>query len=491
MLRRDPLDRDAFAFLDAFYRRDSSTRSARRAARAQRRAEALPLHVRIARLREAAEHLRGAAQGLPTPRSAASAGSPSSIPRATTCCARTSACSSAPSAGTISRGCSRPKSRAAPGRSQAAAAASAWRAAPRAARDRAAAADALERMLMLRPDDRALRDALIEDLLALARYEDALPLLERKVEEAATQPQKLALLQQIAALCRGKLQRSGPRVRGLRAHVGAGARRRRHVRDAWPNSTKQAATSSACWQRSSARPRSRRARQRPRLARMAKVAEQRLEDAERAGDLLSRAVDVAPEQPEPTCTRCASCTSACERYDDLVELLRERVLMERNPRARSSCYRAIAQVLGERLETPKARTTPGSNCSKSGGPRSAARAAAARARDRRRRGPGRHPRRLAALEPDPREKRDLLFDRARLLSARLSAAGRGAARSRAHPDRVRSRLRARDPRAGAASEAAGDYSGLARVLEQRLTPRVSPTRRIDYARRLADVCEQS
>ena len=79
--------------------------------------------------------------------------------------------------------------------------------------DRAAAADVLERMLMLRPDDRATRDALIEDLLAAGRDDDALPLLERKVEEAPNRSQKLALLQQIATLCEEQAARRRPRVR--------------------------------------------------------------------------------------------------------------------------------------------------------------------------------------------------------------------------------------------------------------------------------------
>ena len=58
---------------------------------------------------------------------------------------------------------------------------------------------------MLRPDDRAARDALIEDLLAAQRYDDVLPLLERKVEEASSKSQKLHQLREIAALCRDKI----------------------------------------------------------------------------------------------------------------------------------------------------------------------------------------------------------------------------------------------------------------------------------------------
>ena len=81
---------------------------------------------------------------------------------------------------------------------------------------------------------------------------------------------------------------------------------------------------------------------------MAQIAETKLDDVERASDLLSRAVDLAPDQPEPLRALC-ELYQRSERFDDLVELLRERVLIERNADARAELHRRIAQVVGEHL----------------------------------------------------------------------------------------------------------------------------------------------
>ena len=118
-----------------YYRRRQQHRAARRVARAQRRAarRCRCACASLACARPRAPTRRGSR--TTTPRSAASRCSPSSTPRATTRSARSSGCSSAPSAGTSSRGVFEAElARAHAGRGQAAAAAAARAPAPRAAR---------------------------------------------------------------------------------------------------------------------------------------------------------------------------------------------------------------------------------------------------------------------------------------------------------------------------------------------------------------------
>ncbi len=161
------------------------------------------------------------------------------------------------------------------------------------------------------------------------------------------------------------------------------------------------------------------------LARMAEVAEQRLGDSERASELLSRAVDVGAREPEHLEALCALYERG-ERYDDLVELLRERVLMERIAQARIELYRRIALVLRDRLDDAEGAYDAWEHLLELTEDREALTALQQRARDRDDAAAlvdilGR----LAALEPDPAgEARPAVRSRAPAQRA-ARAAGRG------------------------------------------------------------------
>jgi tetratricopeptide (TPR) repeat protein len=489
ILRGDPLDREAFAYLDGYYRRKQHHRERAQLLEQSAGSEQLPLRLRIARLREAAStyeaRLKEYAAAIRCFELLARLDTETddaqrALKRLLERTGRWDELASLYE-GEISR-------------------------APQAdgklpllrklaqlhrerRNDRAAAADALERTLMLKPDDRALRDALIDDLLALGRFEDALPWLERKIDEAATRPQKLALLQQLAQLCLDQLRDPNrafavfERILALSPGDAATLERMAEMDERAGNYPRMLATLERQVAQAAG------AQAAPVLARMAEIAETKLNDSERASELLSRAVDAAPERAEYLQALCALYERE-ERYDDLVELLRERVLIERNAGAKIELYRRIALTLRERLQDPEGAYEAWEQLLHVGEDREALLALQQRALERDDSGAlvellGR----LAAIELDPQEQRDLLFDRARLLGARL---GRPAD---AIPDLLRILLEV-DPdfelawgELAAASEAAGDYNGFARVLEQRLGRAQAPEQQAELARGLADVYE--
>jgi tetratricopeptide (TPR) repeat protein len=489
VLRVEPRDREAFAFLDAFYRR--TQRYDRRAVLLEQSAttDGLPLHVRVTRMREAAGTYEARLKDYP----------------AALRCFRVLA-ELEPQSEDVLRAQKRLLERA-----------QQWDELARVLEielsrtsdaepklpllrklatlhrdkrgDRDAAADALERMLMLRPDDRAARDALIEDLLAAERYDDVLPLLERKVEEASSKSQKLQLLREIAALSRDKI---GDPNRAFAVYdrmlvLAPGDAETFAAMERLDESSGNFARLLVTLERQASAAGA--AQAAAILTRMAQLAETKLDDIERASDLLSRAVDLAPDQPEPLRALC-HLYERSERFDDLVELLRERVLIERNAEARAELHRRVAQVVGERLNDVDGAIDAWRKLLQIKEDREALLALQHHALA--------HDdaeqlvdilARLAALETDREQRRDLLFERASLLLARLKRPALAIA------DLVRV-LTELDPdfepafdALEAASNAASDHRGLAQIVEQRLNRADAPHARGGYARRLSDLYE--
>ncbi len=489
ILRADPLDREAFAFLDGFYRRKQQ--HSRRALLLERSAaaEGLPSRVRITRLREAAGTYEARLKDYDA-------------------AIRTLHLLSQidPEADDAQRALKRLLERAERWdelavvlESELARAKDAEPKLPLLRRlaslhrerreDLGAAADALERMLMLKPDDRASRDQLIEDLLELQRFEDVLPLLERKIEEASSKSQKLSLLRQLAGLCRDRMgdpdrafaiyERMLALSPGDLDTLGELAA----MDEASGNLERMLATLER--QVALAQP----AHGAEILSRMAQIAEQRLDDDERAAELLSRAVDLAPEQPGPLHALC----ELYERggnYDDLVELLRERALMERNPQPRAELYRRIAQVLQDRVGDEEGAREAWEKLLQIKEDREALDALRQRALQRDDvESLVKLLARLAALESDPLERRDLLFERASLLLRRLSRAADAAADLLHILGEIDPGFEPAMDELRAAAEASGDYRALAQVLQQRLERAQDAFDRVAHARELADLYE--
>ncbi|HMI91035.1 MAG TPA: hypothetical protein VK509_06705, partial [Polyangiales bacterium] len=352
--------------------------------------------------------------------------------------------------------------------------------------DLEASADVLRRVLQLRPDDRGTREALLETWLELERYPEAALLIEQKARDASTKPQRLALLQQLAALYRDRMQDNDrafatyERVLELSPSDAEALDQMASLDQSSGNLERLLATLD---------------RQARRLdgpaaaaivARMAEIAQQQLGDVERASDLLQRASELAPEDPQYVQALCALYEQG-ERYADLVELLRERALVERSANARVELYRRIAHVYATQLNDEDGAHEAWLDVLRIREDREALLALQHRALARD------EPvvlvdalRRLAAISGVAEERRDLLFDRAELLRERLgnpAEALRDLTRilTEVDPDF--------EPALAAlhsASAAAGEYGSLALVLEQRLAQRDEPEQ-LEIARTLADL----
>jgi tetratricopeptide (TPR) repeat protein len=489
LLHAEPLDREAFAFLDGYYRRKQEHQLRAQLLEQSAAAEGLPARVRITRLREAASTYEARLKNY------------DAAIRSLRLLALVD-----PDSDEVERALKRLFERAErwPELAQLLEAeiARTQDAAPKLPLlrrlanvhrdrlgDRAAAADALERILMLKPEDGAVRDALIEDLLATERYDDVVPLIERKIDEAPAKSQKLALLAQLATLCRDELRDPDrafavyERVLALAPDDTETLAQLARMDEAAGNYERMLAT----LERHAALLES--AESAEILARMASIADERLGDRARSCELLSRAVDLAPS-PSAYLRRLCELYEQDERYDDLVELLRERTLLERNPQAQAELHRRIAHVLGERLSDGEGAREAWEKLLQIKEDSEALHALRQYALERD------EPEtlvkllgRLIAIETDALARRDLLFDRARLFLERL----RRTAEAIADLLRILVEL---DPdfeeafeQLRSASKAADDYRGLAQVLEQRLSRSENAEQRIAHARQLADLYE--
>jgi tetratricopeptide (TPR) repeat protein len=353
-----------------------------------------------------------------------------------------------------------------------------------------AAADVLKRLLALTPDDRATRESYADTLLALQRFDELLPLLERKVDETTSKAQKLALLRQIATLCRDQIKDVDrafeiyARMLELAPADSQTLAELSEMEQAAGNHERLLAT----YEKQVGRTRD--AQAAALLATMAEIAETGLQDRDRACDLLSRAVDLAPDQPEHL-HALATLYERAERYDDLVELLRERCVVERNAQARVELYRRIAKVLGAQLADEDGARDAWQQLLQIKEDREALHALQ---QDAIRRDDTetlvKLLERTAALVTDATERRDLVYERAELLAQRLqrpqeAIAGLARILLEIDPD-----FEPAFDALGEASEAASDYRALAQVMEQRLLRVQEPDARADQARALADLYEE-
>ena len=82
--------------------------------------------------------------------------------------------------------------------------------------------------------------------------------------------------------------------------------------------------------------------------RMGAIAEEQLRDLDKAADYFGDALDLAPENTEAL-QRMVEMFERAARYEQLVELLRERCLLEKDPSSRALLHRRIAQTLATYL----------------------------------------------------------------------------------------------------------------------------------------------
>lgn len=335
-------------------------------------------------------------------------------------------------------------------------------------KDPAAVASTLERLLELRPEDRAARDALLAVYLELNRTVEAAALIEQRIEEAKIKSQKLALLGQLAELYEarvGDLERAHEtyeRVLALSPTDHAVVDKLIALDERTGNTERLLLTLE------------RRAAQLGHaeasvmLARMAEIADRKLDDPERAAELWLRAIEKVPNDLLLVDALCALYERR-DQHADLVELLRERIVLERDTELKVTLYRKLARALNEHLQDPDGAADAYKRLLDLREDPEALRALEqyARARDDADALAALLPR-LLNIETDREAQRDLLFERAELLTGRLARP----ADAILDLERIVAGLDvAYEPAwiaLAAAAESANDYAALCRALEQRL-----------------------
>lgn len=353
--------------------------------------------------------------------------------------------------------------------------------------DLAAAVQVLEQVTQLAPNDRMVRDALLDDLMTLERFDAVAPLLRQQIDETSTRAQKLPLLRKLATLYLDHLDDAESafttyeRILELSPNDPEALDAMEVVDRASDNHARLLATLA---RRAAASPKDRAAELH---LEMAAIAEQEMHDRDRASELLLHALDLVPQDGRILDALCAL-YAAAQRYDDLVETLRERVVLEKDRAARAELYRRLARTLRDHLNDPKGEVDAWQKVLDLGEDAEALaqlRAHADRAGDARLGADILA--RLIKVERDPEARRSLLFDRAHLLFERLALPAEAIA------DLVRL-LRDVDPNfepalaeLTRACEKLGDHKSLADVMERRLEVAATPESRVARARELAEL----
>ncbi|MDH5675174.1 MAG: hypothetical protein OEZ06_23815 [Myxococcales bacterium] len=357
--------------------------------------------------------------------------------------------------------------------------------------DRTAAAAALSELVALKPDDRAARDTLLEDLLELGRADEAVPLLEERVKEARGKAQQLPLLMQIAELHDRQLQdpdaayasyervlKITPRDMDVLAHMARLDEQSHNFERLLSTLDRQAVAIGG-------------PEAAPIFARMAEIAERELSDVERATGLLAQAADLAPENGQYLQSLCALYERE-DRYEDLIEVLRERSIVEKQPEAKIELYRRIAHLQQERLGELEDAVVTWNQVLSIREDREALEALQQRALELD------DPEqladvlgRLAGLEHEMEERRDLLYDRARLLRTRLGRPEEAIVELVTILSEIDPEFDPALDELAAACDAADDQRGLAEVLEARMGTTRDLEQRLEHARRLSDLYEGS
>jgi tetratricopeptide (TPR) repeat protein len=355
--------------------------------------------------------------------------------------------------------------------------------------DLEAACEVGRQLHALAPKHDAHADQLCDDLLTLQRYDEAVPLLRERIARTEQKSRRLPLLRSLASVLDAQLHDTDAaylaylQLLELAPGDQAALSRMEQLDDEAGNYARLLETLELQARHTSP------AAVAQLYVRMGTIAEADLLDRERAAQYLARAVDAAP-------TDAAILNALCnlferdERFVDLVELLRERAVQEKNQAARADLYRRIALLLSERLddaagaaEAWQARLALGDDLEglrfmQQHWLRRDAPAELADVQGR-----------LAALEPDPGEKRDLLYERAILLARRLG-------KPREAIVELERILLEIDPffepaldSLEEASREAKQYDALARVLESQLGRADSGADVVLLCRKLADLYE--
>lgn len=356
--------------------------------------------------------------------------------------------------------------------------------------DKADTADALEQLLALNPGDAAVRDELCDLWLELERWDDAVPLLEQRIATATGAEDKHRWLGVLAGVLGDRLGQG----EGAYAACEQMLEIKPDDADAFDR-MERLDEASGQWARL-LRTLERRVERAPQAqraalyARMGTLAEDKLGDVGKAAEYLGEALDLRPDDAQ-TLEHLAGMFERAGRYADLVELLRERVMLDQDPKSCAALYRRMAQLLVGPLADATGALDAYEHLLELEEDEAALRylrVVVGRAGDDARLTQLLD--RLANVVTDTSEKRDLWLESAAILHDRL---GRGAEAARTL-ERVLVEADARSEPALerwlSVAQAIGDRAGYARALARKLDLVSGAAARAPLARELADVYER-
>jgi tetratricopeptide (TPR) repeat protein len=355
--------------------------------------------------------------------------------------------------------------------------------------DPAETAEAFRQLHALKPDDTAVRDELCELLISLEYWADAVPLIRERIAATSDEIDKLKLSVALAAILHENLNdydaafEACEQILKLRPNDRATFDRMEKIDEATQNYERLLKT---VGRRAAIAGKA----ERPALfIRMGDIAEQQLHDLDKAAEYLGDALDLVPDNQEAL-QRLSQMFESAGRYDQLVELLRERTLLEKEPKNRAPFYRRIAQTLAERVQDDAAAADAYRSLLELTEDEAALRYLrdfAVRNEDNEELS---HTlRRLAALVTDNVERRDLLFDQAVLLHERMARSNEAAVALKRIVDEIDPQFEPAIELLATVAEATDDKPALALALERRLSLLGTPEARQPLAKRLAELCE--
>jgi tetratricopeptide (TPR) repeat protein len=355
-------------------------------------------------------------------------------------------------------------------------------------KDLVEAAAALRQLLALRPDA-ATRDELCDMLLSIENYSDAVPLLRERALEASGEREQLRLWRLLAETLEAKLAdpeaafQVYQRIQTLRPKDGEVLERMQRIDERSGNTVRLLGTLE---RRTALALRGERAAL---FTRMAEIADEELDDVDRAAGYYTKAIELDPAR-EGVLDALSLMFERKQRYADLAELLKQALATERDPGRRIELQMRRARVLRESLaqpaeaaavyrevlltrEHPEALEFLLETARQEDDAESVAALGA----------------RLAAISTEPETRRALLYERAQVLVTEL---GRPVDAIRALREIVESVDPDFDPAIDWLAELCGnlgDKAGLASALTRRLAKAEDSTARITLAQRLSDLYE--
>ncbi len=224
------------------------------------------------------------------------------------------------------------------------------------------------------------------------------------------------------------------------------------------------------------------------FVRMAEIADREIGDLARAAEHYGKALELSPEPA--TLDALCDVYDRAERYRDLVLLLKEHAKTEQDPRGRAELYRRIARTLAARVRNEDAAAEAWQEVLVAGEDEEALRFLVAHARARVHLSEledtlGR----LAALVDSDAERRDLMLERARVLSDAMGEPRRAISVLRDFVERLDGTHVPALSQLAELCEEVSDLAGLSMSLERQLAITEDEGLRVPIAKRLADLYE--